>query len=115
ALVMAELVVQLLAEGAQLRGVGAGQRHPRPLPRQRPRHGRADPAAGAGHEGGHSGKVEHAQISFASASMSAMVTTLIVRASGSVRPTIGPSTLPPSSTKRSIPTLPIATTLSRQR
>src|SRR5207342_1834568 len=57
--------------------VAAGNGELRPPPRQRLGNCAAEAAAGAGHQRGHSCKVEHYAISFASASISSIVTTLV--------------------------------------
>src|SRR3546814_17895867 len=75
----------------------SGRRDARALRRQPPGDGGADAAARARHQRRQTRQIEHAQISFASASISSIETALVTLASGATRFTIGHSTLPPRS------------------
>src|SRR6187200_950626 len=91
------------AKGLELIGIAARHGQPSTLRRQRVRDGRPEAARSNGDKRGHTREVEHHAISFASASMSSMVTTLVTLVSGEIRLTIGPRTFPPSSTNSSTP------------
>src|SRR4029079_19337780 len=91
------------AKRLQLLDVAPRYGEPRALPCKRLRNGTSKPARGARHQGSHSAQVEHHAISLASASTCSIVTALVTLASGAMRLTIGPSTLPPSSTNSCTP------------
>src|SRR3546814_13329015 len=92
-----------------------GKRDPRTLPRQRLGDGGTDAARRAGHQRRHSRKIEHAQISFTSVSMSSFEMTLVVFTSGAMRFTMGARPLPTHSTTWMTPASAMAPTLSNRK
>src|SRR4051812_24884038 len=109
------LAAEARPESLELVDIAARDREPRALPRQRLGDRGSEAARRARHQRGHAGQVEHHAISFATTSISSIVTTLVTLASGAMRLTMAPSTLPPSSTKSSTPAAAIFAMLSRQR
>src|SRR5689334_20337358 len=108
------IAAERAAKAFQLLDVASRYGKPSTLCRECPGDGTTEATRGTSDQRGHSRKVEHYAISFASASMSSIVTTLVTLTSGAIRLTIPASTLPPSSTNSSTPAAAILATLSRQ-